>query len=100
MTIKTIPEYLEDQRRRDTDTHLRTEEEAARVQALHHGRHRTPKQPKPDLSASVEVAVKARKTSIAKTRKTVAAKTRKPVATAGKKQPVEQKTGTKTRKRA
>jgi hypothetical protein len=40
MTIKTIPEYLEDERRKDTETQRRREEEAARIQALHHRQHR------------------------------------------------------------
>jgi hypothetical protein len=31
MTTKTIPEYLEDERRKPTEAQLRTEEEAART---------------------------------------------------------------------
>jgi hypothetical protein len=66
MTTKTIPEYLEEERRNRADTELRTEEEAARIQPLHHGHHRTPKPPKPELPAPV---AKARKLAAAKARK-------------------------------
>jgi hypothetical protein len=45
MTTKTIPEDLENERKRDSDTQLRLEEEAARIQPLNHGHHRTAKQP-------------------------------------------------------
>jgi hypothetical protein len=45
MTTKTIPEYLEDERRKDTDAQLRMEEESARIQPLNHDHHRTAKQP-------------------------------------------------------
>jgi len=100
MTTKTIPEYLEDERRKDMDTQLRTEEEAGRIQALHHGHHRTPKPPRPELPAPLEAAVKARKTSVAKVRKTVVANKRKPAAATGKKPAAGRKTGTKARKRA
>jgi hypothetical protein len=108
MTTKTIPEYLEDERRKDTDTERRREEEAARIQALHHGQHRTPKPPRPELPVPIEAAVKARKTSVAKVRKaaavkarkTVVAKKRKPPAATGKKPAAGRKTGTKARKRA
>jgi hypothetical protein len=44
MTAQTIPEYLEEERQKATDTQLRTEEEAARIQPLQHGRHRKGKQ--------------------------------------------------------
>jgi hypothetical protein len=98
MTTKTIPEYLEDERRKDVDTQRRREEEAVRIQALHHGRHRTP--PRPELPAPIEAVVKARKTSMAKATKTVVAKKRKPAAATGKKPSARRKTGTKVRKRA
>jgi hypothetical protein len=100
MTTKTIPEYLEDERREDADTQRRMEEEAARIHARHHGQHRTPKPPRPELPAPIEAVVKARKTSVANARKTVAAKKRKPVAATGKKPAAGRKTGTKARKRA
>jgi len=121
MATKTIPEYLEDERRNRADTELRTEEEAARIQSLHHGHHRTQKPPKLELPAPVEAVTKARKTHVAKTRKPAAAarrktsaarktgakaakatkpaaaKTRKPAAAAQKK-PRARKTGTEARK--
>jgi|ERR1019366_4990359 hypothetical protein len=97
MTTKTIPEYLEEERRNRADTELRTEEEAARIQPLHHGHHRTPKPPKPELPAPV---AKARKLAAAKARKLAAAKTKKPGAAARRKPRAARKTGTKVRKMA
>jgi hypothetical protein len=61
MTTKTIPEYLVDERQKHEDDQLRMEEEAARIQPLHHGHHRTAKQPKLELQSPVKAAVKARK---------------------------------------
>jgi hypothetical protein len=63
MTTKTIPAYLEDERRKGTDAQLRMEEEAARIQPLHHGHHRNAKQPKLEFPSAVEAAPKARKTA-------------------------------------
>jgi|SRR5271165_7269488 len=100
MATKTIPEYLEDERRNRADTELRTEEEAARIQPLRHGHHRTPKPPKPELPVPVEVVAKARKPATAKARKTIAAKTRKPGIAARRKPSPNRKTGTKTRRMA
>jgi hypothetical protein len=54
MATKTIPEYLEDERRNRADTELRTEEETERIQSLHHGHHHTQKSPKPESPAAVE----------------------------------------------
>jgi hypothetical protein len=87
MTTQTIPEYLEEERQKATDTQTRTEEEAARVQPLRHGLHRTAKQPELELQLPVKAATKKKKK-----RKTVAVARKKPRA-AGK-------TSTKTRKRA
>jgi hypothetical protein len=106
MTTRTIPEYLEDERRNRADTELRTEEEAAHIQALRHGHHRTPKPLRPELVAPVEVvaktrkatAAKAKKTTTARARKPVAAKTRKPVATAQKERRAARSPRTKARK--
>jgi hypothetical protein len=84
MTTKTIPEYLEDERKKDRDAQLRTEEQAARIQPLNHGRHRTSKQPKLELLSSAKAAPKARKTAAA----------------ARKKPRTGQKKATKTRKAA
>jgi hypothetical protein len=60
------------------------EEEAGRIQPLHHGHHRTAKQPKLELPSPVEAAAKARKTAAA----------------AGKKPRAARKTATKARKMA
>jgi len=82
MTTKTIPEYLEGERQKDSDAQLRTEEEAARIQPLNHGHHRTSKQPKLELLSPAKAAPQARKT-----------------ATASQKKPrTGRKTATKTRK--
>jgi hypothetical protein len=83
MTAQTIPEYLEEERQKATDTQLRTEEEAARIQPLRHGHHRTAKQPKLELLPPVKAATK---------KKTAAVARKKPHASG--------KTATKTRKRA
>jgi hypothetical protein len=61
MTTKTIPAYLEEERQKDRNTQLRKEEEAARIQPLHHGHHRTAKQPKLELPSVVKAVPKARK---------------------------------------
>ena len=45
MTTKTIPEYLVDERKKHEDDQLRMEEEAARIQPLHRGHHRTANSP-------------------------------------------------------
>ncbi len=68
MTTKTIPAYLEDERVKHRDAQLRMEEEAARIQLLDHGHHRTVKQPKLELLSQVEAAAKARKTAAAPAR--------------------------------
>jgi hypothetical protein len=63
MTTKTIPEYLEDERQKNWDAQLRIEEEAARIQPMHHGRHCTAKQPVRELPSVVKAATRARKTA-------------------------------------
>jgi hypothetical protein len=68
MTTKTIPEYLEDERQKRSDDQLRIGEEAARIQPLHHGHHRTAKQPELELLSPVGAAAK-RKTTAATARK-------------------------------
>jgi hypothetical protein len=65
MTTKTIPAYLEDERQKDRDAQLRIEEEAARIQPLNRGHHRTAKQPKLELPSGVKAAPKKRKTAAA-----------------------------------
>jgi hypothetical protein len=84
MTTKTIPTYLEDDRRKRRDDQLRMAKEAARIQPLHHGHHRTAKQPKLELPSPVGAAAKGRKTA----------------ATAWKKPHAARKTATKARKMA
>jgi hypothetical protein len=84
MTAQTIPEYLEEERQKATDTQLRTEEEAARIQPLRHGHHRTAKQPKLELLPPVKAATKKKKAA----------------AVARKKPRASGKTAAKTRKRA
>jgi hypothetical protein len=69
MTTKTIPAYLEDERQKGRDAQLRVEEEAARIQPLNHGHHRTAKQLKMELPSLVKAAPKARKTPVASRRK-------------------------------
>src|ERR1700684_46758 len=108
MATKTIPEYLEDERRNRAHTELRTEEEAANIESLHHGHHRTPKPPKLELPAPVEAVAKPKKTRLAKTRKPAVAKAMKSAATktrqlavkARRKPSAARKTGTKTRRMA
>lgn len=87
MTVQTIPEYLEEERQKAADTQLRTEEEAARIQPLHHGHHRKAKQPKLPLLTQVKAATKKKKK-------------RKTVAVARKKPRAARKMTVKTRKRA
>jgi hypothetical protein len=63
MTTKTIPAYLEDERQKGCDAQLRMEAEAARIQPLNHGHHRTAKLPKRELPSVVKTAPKARRTA-------------------------------------
>jgi hypothetical protein len=84
MTTKTIPLYLEDERRKRSDTELRLAEEAARIQPLRHGHHRTAKQPKLELPSPVGAAAKEKINA----------------ATARKKPRAARKTATKPRKMA
>jgi hypothetical protein len=69
MTTKTIPAYLEEERQRDRTTQLRKEEEAARIQPLHHGHHRTAKQTKLEMPSGVKSVPKARKPTAAARKK-------------------------------
>src|ERR1019366_8412545 len=69
MPTKTIPAYLEDERQKASDAQLRMEEEAARIQPLHHGHHRTAKQPTLQLPSPVEAAPKARRAAAASHKK-------------------------------
>jgi hypothetical protein len=85
MATKTIPEYLEGERRSREDTQLRTDEEADRIKLLHQGHHRTRKSPTLELAAPIEVVVKAKKPAVAKAKKPDAAKVRKPAAAKARK---------------
>jgi hypothetical protein len=87
MSSQTIAEYLEEERQKATETQVRTEAEAARIQPLQHGHHRMAKQSKLESLAPVKAPTKKKKK-----KKTIAA-TRKKPRTAGKKT-------TKIRKRA
>jgi hypothetical protein len=61
MTTQTIAEYLDEERQKATDTQLRTEAEAARIQPLQHGHHRTAKQPRLELVPPVKASSKKKK---------------------------------------
>jgi hypothetical protein len=61
MSTQTIAEYLDEERQKFAANQLRTEEEAARIQPLQHGHHRTGKQPKLELVTAVKSAAKKRK---------------------------------------
>jgi hypothetical protein len=69
MTTKTIPAYLEEELQKDRNAQLRKAEEAARIQPLHHGHHRTAKQPKLELPSVVKAVPKARKLAAAARKK-------------------------------
>jgi hypothetical protein len=69
MTTKTIPAYLEEERQKDRNAQLRKAEEAARIQPLHHGHHRTAKQPKLELPSVLKAVPKARKPGAAARKK-------------------------------
>jgi hypothetical protein len=74
MTTKTIPQYLKEEGQKATDNQLRTEQEAARIQPLHHGHHRRAKQTKPGIAARGQ----SRNQEEEKKRKTVAVVRKKP----------------------
>src|SRR5271169_1401042 len=79
MTTQTIPEYLEEERQKAADSQLRTEEEAARIQPLRHGRQRTSKSSGLELPVPVKAATKKKKK-----KKTAATGRKKPRATVKK----------------
>jgi hypothetical protein len=104
MTTQTITEYLEEERQKAADTQLRTEEEAARIQPLQHGHHRTAKQSKVELAPPLKAVTKKKKK---KKKKTATAAGKKPQASikAAKTNAIalnakKTKKTTKTRKRA
>ncbi|MGD0569127.1 MAG: hypothetical protein ABSA78_12030 [Candidatus Sulfotelmatobacter sp.] len=63
MTTQTIAEYLDEERQKAAVTQLRTKEEAARIQPLQHGHHRTAKQPKLELVPPAKAVTKKKKTA-------------------------------------
>jgi hypothetical protein len=74
MTTQTIPQYLEEEREKAADKQLRTEKEAARIQPLQHGHHRTAKPPKVKLlSPAKAAAIKKKKTAVVARKKPRAA---------------------------
>jgi hypothetical protein len=80
MTTQTIAEYLDEERKKATDTQLRTEEEAARIQPLQHGQHRNAKQTQLRLLPPVKAASKEKTAAVARTKPRagkIAAKVRK-----------------------
>jgi hypothetical protein len=66
MTTKTIPEYLEDERRKLTEAQLRADEEAARIQVSHHAHRRAANQPEIDAPRQPKAAVKTKTTAARK----------------------------------
>jgi hypothetical protein len=66
MTTKTIPEYLEDERRKLAEAQIRLEEEAAHIEASHPAHRRTAKQPKIESRRQSKAAVKTKKTGARK----------------------------------
>jgi len=83
MTAHTITEYFEEERQKAVDTQLRTQVEAARIQASQRGHHRTAKQPRLELLPPVKAATKKKQRTVAVARGKqgasgkMAAKTRK-----------------------
>ena len=99
MTTQTIPEYLEEERKKTADTQLRTEKEAARIEPLQHGHHRHSTPSKLELVPPFRAATKKKTES---KKKTASKKTKKrSIAVVASKKPrtAGSKT-TKTRKRA
>jgi hypothetical protein len=66
MTTKTIPEYLEDERRKLAEAQIRLEEEAAHIQASHPAHRRTAKQPKIGSPRQPKAGVKTKMTGARK----------------------------------
>jgi hypothetical protein len=90
MSNQTIAEYLDEERQKYAATQLREAEEAARIQALQHGHHRTVKQ------SGLELVRPAKTTAIHTTIK----KKEKKVASVRRKAHAAKKMAVKTRKRA
>jgi hypothetical protein len=69
MTTKTIPQYLEEERQKRGDADHCIREEAARIQPLHHGHHRTAKEPKSEAPFPVKALAKLKKSAVAARKK-------------------------------
>ena len=69
MTTKTISAYLEDEGRKREDDQQRMKAEAARIRPLHHGHHRTAKQPKVELTFLVQAGGEGKKIAVAARKK-------------------------------
>jgi hypothetical protein len=64
MSTQTIAEYLDEERQKYAANQLRTDEEAARIQSLQHGHHRTRKQPRLELVPPAKAIAVAKKKKI------------------------------------
>jgi hypothetical protein len=62
MATQTIAEYLDEERQKYAANQVRTDEEAARIQPLQHGHHRTGKQPRLELVPAVKTISKKKRT--------------------------------------
>jgi hypothetical protein len=87
MSTQTIAEYLDEERQKFAANQQRVDEEAARIQSLQHGHHRTGKQPRLELAPAIKPAARKKQK-----RKIVVLTHTKPRAA--------RKTAVKTRKRA
>jgi hypothetical protein len=61
MSTQTIAEYLDEERQKYAANQLRVDEEAARIQPLQHGHHRTGKQARLELVPAVKTIVRKKK---------------------------------------
>jgi hypothetical protein len=75
MTTKTIPQYLADERQKNKDDQARIEAEAARIQPLRHGHHRTAEQPARELSSPVKAIRKKKETTAVRKKPRITPKT-------------------------
>jgi hypothetical protein len=73
MTTKTIPQYLEEERQKRGDAEQRIKEEAARIQPLHHGHHRTAKGLKLESPSRIKAVAKPKKAAVAARKKVIVA---------------------------
>ena len=69
MTTKTIPQYLEEERKKRGEADRCIKEEAARIQQAHHDHHRTAQEPKSEASSPLKAVAKLNKTAMAARKK-------------------------------